>query len=81
MHKINRTDAVSVTEVVDNHFFVESDKGNFIAIKKNGTIVIETYEGKLQDYMADWEVDRPKGKQKNGCFNDLLPGIVRYVTE
>jgi hypothetical protein len=80
--KLSKVDCVVATEIIDNHFFVESDKGNFIAIKKNdsfNTVVLEGYEGTAKSYLDEWELSRPKGRPKNGCFGDLFSGVVKYL--
>lgn len=82
--KLNKTDAVKTTEVIDNHYFVETDKGNFIAIRKHdplNTVVFEHYDGDLKTYLNEWDLDRPKGKPREGCLGDLLPGYARYNHE
>lgn len=80
--KLSKVDCIVATEIIDNHFFVESDKGNFIAIKKNdsfNTVVMEEYEGTAKGYLDEWELSRPKGRPKNGCFGDLFSGVVKYI--
>ena len=79
--KLAKADAVTVTLVMDNHFFIESDKGNFVAIKKNdemNTVVLEEYNGNVKDYLDEWEISRPKMRPKSGCFGDLIQGVYTY---
>jgi len=54
--KLQAYDSVDTYRVDDSHLFVESDYGNYIAIKRNGTWELEPYSGTRDEYAEEQEM-------------------------
>jgi len=58
--KLKKTDSVDIHFYNSNHYFVESDNGNYSAIKnKYGKWELQKYIGSLDEYTQDNDLKKP----------------------